>query len=145
MKTILVVGSEPGVAVVLQAAVESADCTVSTSKTGKNAIKLAKRGKTDLILLASPVEDMNVAALCRALRSDPRTVYIPVIVMSAQSDMNKEAASRYGVAAHITKPFDVWDLRQQVLAKLSQRVDTRSSQDQQKEISQDPIEVNSAG
>ena len=56
---------------------------------------------------------------CRYLKSDPRTVAIPVIFLSASSNrMNREEALRLGAADYIGKPFSPGDLVQRVRAAM---------------------------
>lgn len=67
----------------------------------------------DLILLDNWLtdwkSDANGQQLCKALKSDPATSHIPVILISAVSNI-KEIAAAGDADGYIRKPFDLTEL-----------------------------------
>jgi PAS domain S-box-containing protein len=82
---------------------------------GAEALRLARTHTPDLILLDLMMPDIDGLAVCRALRADPHTAQVPVIIVTALDD---RAARLEGIAAgcddFVTKPFDRIELRLRV-------------------------------
>ncbi|MCG8614661.1 MAG: response regulator, partial [Desulfobacterales bacterium] len=85
----------------------SEDFSLFFSKTGPDALAIARENPPDLILLDIVMPDMNGLEVCAHLKSDPRTEKIPVIFVTARNDIDDEA---HGFAAggvdYITKPVN---------------------------------------
>lgn len=82
---------------------------------GKFAISSAKRRCPDLILLDINMPEMDGYQVCEQLKSDPETKDVPVIFISALSDvMDKVKAFSVGGVDYITKPFQM----EEVLARV---------------------------
>lgn len=64
--------------------------------------------RPDALIFDVTLPDGNGLDLCKELRSDPATVHLPVIIMSASGDLS--ALSRECQADDfISKPFDIYD------------------------------------
>lgn len=102
---ILVVDDEP----INLAAIESAlggDYRLLFSRNGTDAIAAASRHLPALILLDIQMPDMNGYAVCRQLKSDPRTETIPVIFVSTLADTgHEEEGFAAGGVDYIAKPI----------------------------------------
>ncbi len=75
-------------------------------KDGNMALKLTKEKEFDLILLDIMMPKMNGYEVCQKLKSDSKTVDIPIIFLSGKdsSDDIKKAYEVGGID-YITKPF----------------------------------------
>ncbi|KFB69805.1 response regulator [Candidatus Accumulibacter vicinus] len=74
---------------------------------GATALASANAELPDLILLDVQMPGMDGYEVCRRLRDDPRTAAIPVIFVSAASEVfNKVQAFEAGGADYLTKPFE---------------------------------------
>ena len=71
---------------------------------GAAALELARREHLALVLTDLMMPVMGGAALCRALKGDPQTRSVPVIVMTASG---QTAAAQSGADAYLRKPFDL--------------------------------------
>jgi len=91
---------------------------------GPTALKLARASPPDLILLDVMMPDMNGYQVCKRLKSDPTTQHIPVIFLTAMSEVENEAAG-FGAGAvdYILKPIQPATLlaRVQTHVQLSQQ------------------------
>jgi len=86
---------------------------------GAMALTAIKATLPSLILLDVRMPNMNGYEVCQQLKSDPKTVHIPVIFLSAADDItNKIEAFRVGGADYITKPFHV----EEVLARVQNQL-----------------------
>jgi CheY-like chemotaxis protein/AraC-like DNA-binding protein len=78
---------------------------------GEEGLELARRFLPDLVLSDVMMPGMDGYALCRALRADRDTDFIPVILLTARADAEDRLT---GLAEHaddyLTKPFDVREL-----------------------------------
>ncbi len=88
---------------------------VRSAITGAMAIRAAQSPSTELILLDIKLTDMDGYEVCRQLKSDERTVDIPIIFLSALNEtFNKVQGLAAGGVDYISKPFQV----EEVLARV---------------------------
>ncbi|MEO9128128.1 MAG: response regulator, partial [Microcoleus sp.] len=81
---------------------------VRSAITGAMAIRAAQSPSTELILLDIKLTDMDGYEVCRQLKSDDRTVDIPIIFLSALNEtFNKVQGLAAGGVDYISKPFQV--------------------------------------
>jgi len=83
---------------------------------GKEALQLARQHRPDLILMDLDMPVMDGKSAIRALKSDPHTFRIPVLVLTAHATTNYVAdAMEAGCGAYETKPI--------VLRRLIERIE----------------------
>ncbi len=84
------------------------DYQVTPLKSGKAALeKLAQDPLPDLILLDIVMPDMDGYELCAQLKTNPRTQEIPVIFITAVSEVMDDAkAFELGAVDYVPKPFN---------------------------------------
>jgi two-component system, sensor histidine kinase and response regulator len=89
---------------------------VLVSQDGETALELASRELPELILLDVLLPGINGFETCRRLKADPRTADIPVLFISALSDIqDKVEGFESGGVDYITKPFQ----QEEVLARIN--------------------------
>jgi len=94
--------------------------------TGDRALASAQAGGFDLLLLDVTMPGMGGLDVCRALKADPRTAPVPVMIVSASTeDAVRDRATELG-AAFIAKPFRIFELSQRMRAAL--RVTSREGE-----------------
>ncbi|MBF0179184.1 MAG: SpoIIE family protein phosphatase [Magnetococcales bacterium] len=103
---ILVVDDVPENIDVLKGALVT-DYVVRPAPNGQVALRAAKVAPMpDLILLDIMMPDMDGYEVCRRLREDPATREIPIIFVTARTEMDSELEGlRLGAVDYITKPF----------------------------------------
>lgn len=82
---------------------------------GKTALDLARERKPDIIISDVMMPHMNGVEMLKALRGDPETEHIPVILLSAAPLRAKVAEA----SAFLTKPFEI-EVLERVVAKVAQ-------------------------
>jgi len=105
-QTILVVDDTPENIDVLSGLLRS-EFRVKAAPNGPRALQIAQAlPQPDLILLDIMMPGMDGYQVCRELKSDPRTRHIPVIFVTARSDVEDEAKGlSLGAVDYITKPI----------------------------------------
>ncbi|HET92192.1 MAG TPA: response regulator [Chloroflexi bacterium] len=95
---------------------------VRISHNGRMALELVEAQLPDLILLDIMMPDMNGYQVCAALKADERTQDIPIIFISAATEIfDKVKAFSAGGVDYITKPFQVAEVLARVKTHLALR------------------------
>lgn len=80
---------------------------VFTASNGLEALQLVKENSFDLIVSDLMMPEMDGIQLCRALKSDERTVNVPLIILSAKQDAGTVVEGlTLGADDYLTKPFN---------------------------------------
>lgn len=105
--TVLVVDDELINTTVLGGMLRGAGFNTLVAASGAEARAVAGTEKPDLILLDIMMPGEDGFETCRLLKQDARTADIPIIFISALSDVrNKVAGLELGAVDYIAKPFD---------------------------------------
>ena len=129
--TILVVDDVPQNIRLLSAVLTPRGHVVVGAGSGAEALeRLASPPGVDLVLLDIVMPDMDGYAVCRTLREDPATRFLPVVMITASGDQEKLAAIEAGADDFVTKPFDRAELLGRVgsLLRLKRYHDTIEAQ-----------------
>ncbi len=79
---------------------------------GTEALRWLCRELPDIIITDILMPHMDGLRFCRALRQDPRTSLIPVIMLSARAELQERLEGfRAGADDYLVKPFDVLELK----------------------------------
>ncbi|MGA2355049.1 MAG: response regulator [Terriglobales bacterium] len=84
-------------------ALSKAGFEVSTAADGEEALKVANDKRPDIILLDMMLPKISGTEVLRALKGNPATMDIPVIVLTSLSQMNEEKLLGAGAAAYFEK------------------------------------------
>ncbi len=109
--------------------------------TGAAALELARTTTPDVVLLDVMLPDTDGFEICRLLRSDRRTMAVPIVMLTAlDGPEHRRHGFRVGANAYLTKPYGAADLYEALAAAKSWRDDLRRAR-ARGEIA---IELNSA-
>jgi DNA-binding response OmpR family regulator len=118
--SILVVDDDPEIVTMLNTRLTKRGYKVATAGDGNRAIELAKREKPDLVLLDVMMPGKSGWEVARALKQDPVTQSVKIVMVSAIGEKTNEiTAPIYGADAHVDKPFEFEKL-EKVIAGLLQ-------------------------
>jgi len=127
-QTILIVDDEDDIQDVVALALETAGFNTLTASNGKEGFTLAVDESPDLIVLDWMMPEVNGLELLRRLRRDERTLHLPVIMLSAKSEIdNRSQGLDEGADDYLTKPFSPKELVSRVKAIL-RRADANMKQ-----------------
>ena len=108
-RKILVVDDEPNVRKLLRTLLK--DFTVVEAEDGEKAVEIAGAEKPDLILMDIMMPKMDGYSSCYALKREPATRSIPIIILTALDlKLNLQLGKEIGADGYITKPFNSHDL-----------------------------------
>ncbi len=94
---------------------------------GKLALASIRAKVPDLILLDIEMPDINGYEVCQMLKANPDTSFVPVIFVSAHSDVEaKVKAFQFGGVDYISKPF----ANEEVIARVKMHLDLAAYQHQ---------------
>jgi DNA-binding response OmpR family regulator/anti-sigma regulatory factor (Ser/Thr protein kinase) len=95
---------------------------VHTADHGRDAILKMKKNIPDLVISDIMMPLMNGIELCQYIKQDKDMNHIPVILLTAKSQMTDRIEGlESGADAFITKPFNVQELKQTVDSIINQR------------------------
>lgn len=118
-KRILVVEDERAVARTIQVNLDREGYQTELAANGSQALESIAAAAPDLVILDVVMPGMDGFEVLRALKADPETADIPVVMLTARSD--EESILRgwsEGVHCYMTKPFDPRDLTAYVMRVL---------------------------
>jgi len=105
--SILVVDDDPEIVAMLSTRLAHRGYKVSTASDGHRALELAKRERPDLVLLDVMMPGKSGWEVARALKQDPVTQSIKIVMVTAIGEhVNEITSPLYGADAHIDKPFE---------------------------------------
>jgi diguanylate cyclase (GGDEF)-like protein len=89
---------------------------------GRGALEAARRWRPDVVLLDIEMPDMNGFAVCRALKSDPKTCDTAVIFVTSHTQTENELqALDYGGVHFLQKPLNIPVARAHIKAHIALR------------------------
>ena len=116
MKTILVVDDEPKIVELARDYLEHAGFLVVSASDGSEALRHARTGAPDLIVLDLGLPKLDGLDVARALRRDSN---VPIVILSGRSDeSDKLVGLELGADDYVTKPFSPKELVARVRAVL---------------------------
>jgi adenylate cyclase len=127
---VLVVDDVPQNVRLLEALLASHGYSVTTASTGPEALEKVTIDLPDLVLLDIQMPGMNGYEVCRRLRADPATRFLPVVMVTSSDTEVRINALEAEADDFITKPFDQQELllRVRSLVRIKQYHDTIQSQ-----------------
>ena len=124
--TVLVVDDQPQNIRLLDAVLTPRGYDVRTAASGEEALAALDGADIDLVLLDIVMPGMDGYEVCRRIRLQSATAYLPVVMVTASGDEQKIKALEAGADDFLTKPIDQSELLARVasLARIKRYQDT---------------------
>jgi DNA-binding response OmpR family regulator len=120
-RKILVVEDDPEQLEVIRLSLKAAGFAIGTAANGTDALVKTRSISPDLIVLDLMLPGLNGFDVCKALRRDPVTASVPIIMLTGlRSQFGRFAGFESGANAFLLKPFDSEELVSKVEELLSQ-------------------------
>jgi two-component system alkaline phosphatase synthesis response regulator PhoP len=119
MPRILVVEDDPDIAELIQRYLERAGHTVERLASGGPVLPRLRSDPPDLVVLDLMLPELDGLTICQAMRSNPHTAALPIIMLTARSDeADRVNGLELGADDYLTKPFSPKELTARVTALL---------------------------
>lgn len=123
MKTILIADDHDHLRLLVAKTLSSPSYRIVEASDGDEAFDLALREHPDLLILDWMMPGKSGLEVVQALRQDPSTADLPVIMLTARAQSSDRSnAMAHGVRAYIVKPFsplELMELVEKVLGEAS--------------------------
>jgi DNA-binding response OmpR family regulator len=114
---VLLIEDEPNIAEALQFLLSRDGLRVTHLGDGLGALDLVRSDRPDLVILDHMLPGLSGLEILGALRADPETQAIPVMMLTARG-RDREAAERAGADRFISKPFSNAEILAEVRAMM---------------------------
>jgi DNA-binding response OmpR family regulator len=119
MSDILIVEDDPDIADLLVHYLKREGFNTRTVTTGSAALAAVRTAPPDVLVLDVLLPELDGFDVCRAIRADPRTAAVPVIMLTARAaESDRIAGLELGADDYVTKPFSPKELVARVKAQL---------------------------
>ena len=98
---------------------------ISAASSGDDAMRAIANDPPDLVLLDVVMPGMSGYDVCRRIRANDATKFVPIVMMTASPDQDKVAAIDSGADDFVFKPFD----KQELLARIRSLLRIKSYHD----------------
>ncbi len=118
-ENILIVEDEKDIVRMLEYNLKKEGFKTASTRNGEDAVDSAKREHPDMVILDLMLPGMDGLEVCKALKNDPRTASIPIIMLTAKSqESDKVVGLELGADDYVTKPFSPKELIARIKAVL---------------------------
>jgi DNA-binding response OmpR family regulator/anti-sigma regulatory factor (Ser/Thr protein kinase) len=122
-QSVLIVEDSPGVVTYIKSIIKD-QFNVIVAVNGQEGVELALEHIPDIIISDVMMPEMNGFDLTKVLKQDPRTSHIPIIMLTAKSDLNSKIQGlETGADAYLSKPFE----KQELQVRLKKLIELRIS------------------
>jgi DNA-binding response OmpR family regulator len=120
MTRVLIIEDDPDIALSIRQYLQrQGGFTVSVAESGERGLIAAREVRPDLVLLDLMLPGIDGLKVCAALREDPETAEVPVIMLTARvEERDRVEGLDLGADDYITKPFSLRELAARVRAVL---------------------------
>lgn len=108
-KKILVCDDDPGILEMLELILEETGHIIIPEQNSLNVKMIIEKESPDLLLLDLWMPVISGDQILAAVRLNPQTTALPVIIFSASKD-GADIAKKSGATAFVAKPFDIDEL-----------------------------------
>jgi len=116
---ILIVDDDPELARMIGVILHKSGYEVTTASNGREGLAKANQVRPDLVILDVMMPDMSGIEVCQKLRDRPATRTVPIIMLSALSDIDtKLSGFQVGADDYIPKPVNAKELLARIQALL---------------------------
>ena len=140
MARVLIVEDSPDIAELIRHYLDRAGHETVVQASGRDALIAARQAPPDLVVLDVMLPGMDGMQVCQALRADPPTSSVPILMLTAKGEeADRIRGLELGADDYVTKPFSPRELVARVAALL-RRADR--SQQPAERLQYGPLAIN---
>lgn len=138
-RRVLIADDEPNIVIPLEYLMKREGYEVLLARDGDEALAAIRRERPDLVLLDVMMPGMDGYAVCRAIRAEPRTQILPVIMVTALDPHEERVKGlEAGADDFLTKPVN----QQELMARVKSLLRVKSLYDQVETQAQELADLN---
>ncbi|NJR51795.1 MAG: response regulator transcription factor [Leptolyngbyaceae cyanobacterium CSU_1_3] len=120
-RRLLLIDDDPNLILLVKDYLEFRGYEVITAENGREALEVLEQEVPDMIICDVMMPEMDGYSLVSAIRSDPKTSWIPVLFLSAKGQsQDRVKGLNIGADVYMVKPFEPEELVAQVESSLKQ-------------------------
>jgi CheY-like chemotaxis protein len=104
---VLVVDDDPAILEICSDLLQTEGYTVSVATNGQQALEQLRTDPPQVILMDIMMPVLDGVEACRQVKANPVTAAIPVVLMSARTNLTRQSQERASADALVAKPFDI--------------------------------------
>jgi two-component system phosphate regulon response regulator PhoB len=140
--SILIVDDERDLLTLLEFNLEQEGFRIVLASSGAEALAQLRRELPDLVLLDLMLPDISGTEVCRAIKADPKTRHVPVVMLTAKGqEIDRVVGFEIGADDYVTKPFSMRELVLRVKAVLRRASAAPAAEDLRGRVSVGPIRI----
>ncbi len=129
MNPILVVEDEKDISKLIEYQFKQSGYSVATAQDGSSALEQVKKLRPALVILDLMLPDMDGKDICRALKANPLTRKIPILMLTAKAEeLDRIVGFELGAEDYVTKPFSPRELVLRAKAILKRKEMTQETE-----------------
>ena len=145
MVKILIVDDEQDIVELLSYNLEKEKFFIVKAYDGEAALGLVRSEKPDLMILDLMLPKMNGLDVCKAIRRNPETANLPIIMLTAKdAEIDKVVGLELGADDYVTKPYSSRELIARIKAVLRRGIPDNDSFADLDVVSVGPIKLDTA-
>ena len=122
---ILVVEDDVDISKMLRIYFDSQGYEVLVANRGNEALDICRVKVPNVVVLDIQLPDIDGFEICRSLRGNTRTSYVPIIFLTQKDERSdKIAGLELGADDYVTKPFDIEELKLRVEGSIRRSLQT---------------------
>lgn len=126
---ILIVDDEPYMLRIIELSLRKGGHQLIVGRNGREAVALARQEKPQAIVMDVLMPEMDGLQALRAVRQDPATSAIPVIMLTARGQiLTRQEAEASGASLFLTKPFSPTQLLNEVERLIAPQIPSEGTQ-----------------
>ncbi len=104
---VLVVDDDPAILEICSDLLETEGYSVMVATNGRQALEQIETDRPAAVLMDIMMPVLDGVTTCRQMKADPHLARIPVVLMSARTNLNRANQELICADALVAKPFDI--------------------------------------
>jgi CheY-like chemotaxis protein len=104
---VLVVDDDPAILEICSDLLQTEGYTVTVATNGQQALEQIRMNPPNVVLMDIMMPILDGVEACRQVKANPTTADIPVVLMSARTNLTRQSQDLASADALVAKPFDI--------------------------------------